>query len=125
MRRAETAARQAGALDDTLLHVIEADDWDALEGAYAPASLDDEGFIHLSTADRIVGVAQYNYPDADDPQLLVIDREAIEADVRYEEQPSGAFPHLYAPLDVDAVEEVLAFPRVDGRYELPAALEAR
>jgi uncharacterized protein (TIGR00299 family) protein len=123
MRRAETAVRQAGALDDVLLHVIETGDWASVDEAYAPPSLDAEGFIHLSTAHRIVGVAQYHYPEADDPQLLVIDRQAVEADLRYEEQPSGAFPHLYAPLAPDAIVEVLEFPREDGRYVLPEALE--
>jgi uncharacterized protein (TIGR00299 family) protein len=120
MRRAETAARQAGALEPTLLHVIEADDWAAVDGEYAPQSLEAEGFIHLSPVHRVVGVAQYNHPDAADPQLLLIDRAAIENDLKYEEQPSGAFPHLYGPLPVSAVTDVVDFPRTeDGRYRLP------
>jgi uncharacterized protein (DUF952 family) len=123
LRRAETAARQAGALDDVLLHVIEAAVWDDVGDSYAPPSLDREGFIRLSTTDRVVGVAQYQYPRADDPRLLVVDRTAVEVALRYEEQPSGAFPHLYAPLETADVRDVLAFPRDEaGRYRLPETL---
>ncbi|MFB6359827.1 MAG: DUF952 domain-containing protein [Halobacteriales archaeon] len=87
--------------------------------------MDADGFIHLSPPDRIVGVAQYNHPDAADPQLLLIDRAAIESDLKYEEQPSGAFPHLYAPLPVSAVDDVVDLPRTDdGRYRLPDALHS-
>ena len=122
LRRAETAARGGGALDDALFHVVEAATWADVEDAYAPPSLDETGFVHLSTADRVVGVAQHAFPDAHDPRLLVVDREAVESDLRYEEMPSGAFPHLYAPLPVEAVREVLPLPEEDGRYVLPEAL---
>jgi uncharacterized protein (DUF952 family) len=70
----------------------------------------------------VVGVAQYNYVDADDPRLLVVDPDTVDTGIRYEEMPSGAFPHLYGPLPTDAVVDVLAFPREEGRYRLPDAL---
>jgi uncharacterized protein (TIGR00299 family) protein len=125
LRRAETAVRQAGGLDDMLLHVIEAADWATVEDDYRPDSLGTDGFIHLSPADRVVGVAQYNHPAAEDPRLLVIDRAAIEADLKYEEQSSGAFPHLYGPLSRSAVDEVVPFLRDDaGRYQLPSDLRS-
>ena len=121
-RRAEAAARDGGALEDHLLHIVEADRWGAVEAAYRPGSLAEEGFVHLSPADRVVGVAQYNYVDADDPRLLVVDPDAVDTRIRYEEMPSSAFPHLYGPLPTDAVVDVLAFPREEGRYRLPDAL---
>ncbi|MFB6353275.1 MAG: DUF952 domain-containing protein [Halobacteriales archaeon] len=105
-----------------MVHAVEAGTWAAVDDAYAPPSLEAEGFIHLSPVERVLGVAQYNLPDADDPRLVVVDRAAVEADLRYEEQPGGAFPHLYAPLEPDAVVDVLEFPREDGRYVLPDAL---
>ncbi len=124
LRRAEAAARQGGAVDPVLVHVIEADRWTevASDGTYAPQSLDTEGFIHLSPVNQIPGVAQYNYPDADDPQLLLIDREMIEADVKYEEMPTGAYPHLYRPLAADEVDDVIELPREDGRFVFPDSL---
>jgi hypothetical protein len=121
-RRAERAAREGGATDDRLLHVMERKRWEAVEDTYRPESLDAEGFVHLSTADSILAVAAYSHADAEDPVLLVVDPAALDAAVRYEETPSGAFPHAYGPIDRDAVVEVLPFPRKDGRYVLPGAL---
>jgi uncharacterized protein (TIGR00299 family) protein len=121
-RRAEAAAHDGGALDDHLLHVVEADRWAAVEEAYRPDSLAEAGVVHLSPADRVVGVAQHDHLDADDPRLLVVDPGAADAEVRYEEMPSGAFPHLYGPLPTGAVVDVVPFPREDDRYRLPDAL---
>jgi len=122
-RRAEAAARDGGALDDVVLHVVEAADWAAVEVTYAPASLDARGFVPLSTADRVLGVAAYHLPDAEEPVLLAVDREAVEADLRYEEGSWGAFPHLYAPLPTGAVVDVHPLPRdAAGRYRRPEAL---
>ena len=121
-RRAERAAREGGATDERLLHVLERDRWEAVEDAYRPESLDSEGFVHFSTVDSILAVAQYGHADADDPVLLVVDPAELDAEVRYEETPSGAFPHVHGPLGREAVVEVLEFPREDGRYVLPERL---
>jgi uncharacterized protein (TIGR00299 family) protein len=122
VRRAEAAARDGGALDDHLLHIVERERWDAVEGAYEPASLDSDGFVHLSPVDRVLGVAAYNHADADDPLVLVVDPAKLDAEVRYEEMESGAFPHAYGPLDREAVVETHPLPREDGQFVLPEAL---
>ncbi|PSQ09389.1 nickel pincer cofactor biosynthesis protein LarC [Halobacteriales archaeon QS_5_70_15] len=121
-RRAELAAREGGATDDPLLHVLERDRWNEVGDAYRPDSLDAEGFVHLSTADSILAVAQYDHADAVDPVLLAVDPAELDAEIRYEETPDGAYPHIYGPVSRDAVVEVLPFPREDGRYVLPEAL---
>jgi len=121
-RRAERAAREGGATADYLLHVLERERWEAVEDAYRPESLDSEGFVHFSTVDSILGVAAYNHADAEDPVLLVVDPAELDADVRYEEMPSGAFPHVYGPVEREAVVDVLPFPREEGRYVLPEEL---
>jgi uncharacterized protein (TIGR00299 family) protein len=125
-RRAERAARDGGATDDSLLHIVGGGRWREFEAAeaYTHPSLEDTGFVHLSPAHRVVGVAQYNHADETDPRLLVIDPDAVTAEIRYEEMPSGAFPHCYGPIDADAIVDVLDFPRTeDGRYTLPRELE--
>jgi len=121
-RRAERAAREGGATGDCLLHVLERGRWEAVEDAYRPGSLDAEGFVHCSTVDSILAVAQYGHADADDPVLLVVDPAALDAEVRYEEMPSGVFPHVFGPIERAAVVDVFEFPREDGRYVLPEAL---
>jgi uncharacterized protein (TIGR00299 family) protein len=121
-RRAERAAREGGATDDHLLHIVERERWEAVEDVYTPESLGSEGFVHCSTTTSILGVAAYNHADADDPVLLVVDPAALDAEVRYEEMPSGVFPHVYGPVEREAVVDVLPFPREEGRYVLPEEL---
>ena len=119
IRRAETAVRDGHA--DRLVHFVEGDRWDEFADAdeYRDPSLDEEGFIHCSTPAQIVSVAQYRYAEADDPRLLVLDPDRIDATIKYEEQPTDGFAHVYGPIPTDAVVDVLPFPRADGRYVLP------
>jgi hypothetical protein len=123
-RRAETAARDGGALDDVVVHLVPADRWTEFEeaDAYRHPSLDAGGFVHLSTVDRLLGVAQYNHDPEENLQVLVCDRAALDDDLKYEEQPSGAFPHLYGALPTDAIREVVPLPHEDGRFVRPASL---
>ncbi len=118
-----------------IYHLATRKDWnDALEqGAYTATSLEAEGFIHCSTVDQILTVANAFYLDAVEPLLLGIDEEACTAQVRWEPpaHPSaystpgeldaaGRFPHLYGPLNPDAVVEVWEMVKgADGLYRLP------
>jgi uncharacterized protein (TIGR00299 family) protein len=123
MRRAETAMRDGYA--DRLVHFVEGDRWERFADAesYRAPSLSETGFVHCSTPTQIVSVAQSHYPDADDPQLLVLDPTRIDAEIKYEEQPTGGFAHVYGSIPTEAVVDVLAFPRRDGRYVLPEQLQ--
>ncbi|MDG5776698.1 DUF952 domain-containing protein [Haloarculaceae archaeon H-GB2-1] len=105
-----------------MFHVVEADRWaehDA-DDPYAPDSLDEEGFVHAATNETVQWVGQQFYADADDPRLLVLDREALDAEVRYESGRDGAFPHVYGEIDADAIVDVIQFERDEaGRYVRP------
>jgi uncharacterized protein (TIGR00299 family) protein len=122
-RRAEAAVRDGGGLDARLFHVVDAADWEArtADGEYRPPSLDAEGFVHLSPADRVATVARTNDADLEEPLVAVLDRSAL-ASVRYEETPDGPFPRAYGPLALEAVVETRPFPREAGRYALPPDL---
>jgi uncharacterized protein (TIGR00299 family) protein len=118
-RRAETAVRDGFA--DRLCHIVERERWKSFEdaGEYTHPTLDEQGFVHLSAPAQVVSVAQSNFLDAEDPVVLVLDRERLEA-VKYEEQPAGGYAHVYGPIDTDAVVDVLALPFEDGHFRLPA-----
>ncbi len=56
--------------------------------------------------------------------LLVIDPARLKAEVKYEEfEDSGKFyPHVYGPINLEAVAQVLDFaPEADGTFLLPEA----
>ncbi len=92
-----------------LFHITTAAEWrDAQRaGVYRAASLDVEGFIHLSEAHQWRRSAARFFRGQRELALLSID-EARLADVRREPADGEHFPHLYGPLPIDAVVEVRA-----------------
>ncbi|MAF78053.1 MAG: hypothetical protein CME63_08920 [Halobacteriovoraceae bacterium] len=113
-----------------IYHIIKAQDWKEAQkvGTYAPESLKNEGFIHFSKADQILGVANSFYKNQNDLLILRVDPDKLKAELKIEpplEAPmSGVlFPHLYGELNLDAVEGSVNFTmNEDGLFELPADL---
>jgi uncharacterized protein (DUF952 family) len=97
-----------------IFHIAERDRWirSQAEGAYTASTigreLADEGFIHLSTAAQVAGVAERFYRGVTNLVLLHIDEERLVAPLVYEQigDAPEAFPHLYGPLNLDAVTHV-------------------
>ncbi len=88
-------------------------------GEYAADSLESQGFIHMSTREQIIPVANSFYKDSEDLVLLYIDSEKIKGNLRWEgrDEIGEDFPHLYAPLPLDAVIRVEDFIKDDnGKY---------
>lgn len=110
-----------------LVHIARYEDWKKAqkEGEYRTSSLAQEGFIHCSTLFQVVGVANTMFHGEKGLVLLCLDPILLEAEVRYEDcyQTGQAFPHLYGPLNLDAVVDVLDFrPDSDGKFALPEVL---
>ncbi len=85
-------------------------------------SLDEVGFIHCSYANQVTRVANAIYRGVHGLILLEIDPARLTSEVRDEALGDGdeKFPHIYGPLDTDAVVEVHPFePTADGTFELP------
>ena len=113
---------------NVLLHITPREDWERAErdGSYRAASLETEGFIHCSTPAQVVGTASRFYQGQAGLVLLVIDAEKLQAEVRYEAADGQMFPHLYGPLNRDAVLDVLPLkPEGDGSFVLPPSLTER
>ncbi len=110
--------------DRWLVHIAPRAAWDVAQarGDYRAASLDAEGFIHCSTPEQVLRVADARYAGQAGLVLLCIAAEAVAAPIRYEDcYASGeAFPHLYGPLNLEAVVEVVDFPPgAAGRFAMP------
>ena len=108
-----------------ILHITTRDDWEAAQakGDYRLNTLATEGFIHCSTPEQVLGPANEFYRGRPDLLLLVIDPARLEAKLVYEDlyESGTIFPHIYGPLNLDAVINVLPFPmRTDGTFEMPA-----
>jgi len=98
-----------------IFHIATRDDWDQARGvgSYTRSSvgktLAEEGFIHASQASQVTRTANKFYRDVPGELLvLVIDPDLLRAEVRYEDVPGAElpFPHIYGPLNTDAVVEV-------------------
>ena len=110
-----------------LLHITTPAAWAEAEqaGVYRAASLETQGFIHLSAPSQVLSVANLLYAGQSGLLLLVTNPARLRAELRWEEYEPGSphFPHLYGPLNLDAVTQVLAFEvGADGTFELPEKL---
>ena len=110
-------------LVDPIFHIAARAAWEAARaaGVYRGDTLDGEGFIHCSTADQVVATANRYFRGRTDLVLLAIDPVRVEAEIRYEAAPSGElFPHLYGPLALSAVRDVVDYrPGPDGTFAPP------
>ncbi|MFW5692133.1 MAG: GNAT family N-acetyltransferase [Chloroflexota bacterium] len=118
-----------------IYHITAREDWERARrnGIYEPASLATEGFIHASKRDQVVRVADAVFANRTDLLLLVIDPARLASELREEppdlsvpaEHVAGeTFPHIYGPLNLNAVVDVIEFPSgLDGRFELPPPLD--
>jgi uncharacterized protein (DUF952 family) len=109
-------------LDDGehIFHLALAADWAEAQrsGAYTVSTLgrtlDEEGFIHASRRHQVEPVRSMFYDDPDlDLVLLEIDPSRLTSPLRLELPPDAdqGFPHIYGPLDVDAVVAVTPVER--------------
>jgi len=71
--------------------------------------LEDEGFIHCCIPAQIAGVHQRYYSKEPELLLLKINTALLKPQVRWEYSGSvkDDFPHIYGPINRDAVAEVL------------------
>ncbi|QDX91203.1 DUF952 domain-containing protein [Brevibacillus laterosporus] len=96
------------------------------QGIYLHPSLETEGFIHCSTPDQFEGVANRIYKGQNNLLLLVIDPTRLSAELKYDPAKDGQlYPHIYGPLNVDAVIRVISFSSdKKGYFSLPAELSS-
>ncbi len=103
-------------------------------GHFSSPSLESEGFIHCSTRGQVLSVADSVFRGQTDLLLLCIDDKRLSAELRWEapahppsleappSQDESRFPHLYGPLNLDAVLVVFALEENEAGFTLPADL---
>ncbi|SOD97119.1 DUF952 domain-containing protein [Spirosoma fluviale] len=92
-----------------IYHIVSAADWQQQESTstYEAPSLQTEGFIHLSTKEQVAGTLSRYYQNVPDLLLLHVDTSKLTSELKYELATNNeAFPHLYGPLNKDAVVHV-------------------
>ncbi|MBW7882476.1 MAG: DUF952 domain-containing protein [Caldilineaceae bacterium] len=92
---------------------------------YVTGSLAVEGFIHCTAEpDRLAWVANRFYREmAGEFIILAIDVARVRAEIRWELADGHHFPHIYGPIDREAISAIYPFPRQeDGIFFLPPQL---
>ncbi|MFI2858253.1 DUF952 domain-containing protein [Paenibacillus sp. JSM ZJ436] len=96
-----------------ILHIMNTVAWKnaLVAGEYAPPSLKKEGFIHCSTPEQLLNVANTFYKGQKGLFLLYIDESKVIPDIVYEDlyKTGKKFPHIYGPLNLDAVERIVEY----------------
>ena len=88
-------------------------------GSFAGSPFDhSSGYIHCSSVDQVATTAARVF--ADEPALVVVALDTGKLDaVRWEDTPNrGSFPHVYAPLPMEAV---VAVHHAAGAAAVPGA----
>ena len=105
-----------------ILHICSKDDWLLAldQGEYLADSLETEGFIHCSRPEQVENVANHYYAGLSRLVLLHVDPDRLIPKVKWEAADGDEFPHVYGPLNLDAVTEIEPFePEDDGRFIYP------
>ena len=104
-----------------IFHVTEGATWARSQqqgvhtGSTRGVDLAEEGFIHCSTAQQWRGVIERYYADASELVLLHVDEQLLTSPLVYEQLPGAPepFPHVYGPINLDAVVSAERLPRPD------------
>ncbi len=109
-----------------ILHITSKIEWLVAQqrGEYVASSLQTEGFIHCSTENQVLHVANAFYRGRTDLVLLKLDEAKLKPELKWE-PPAGTpapgisdsdkFPHIFGPINLTAVASVLDFvPDPDG-----------
>ncbi len=105
-----------------ILHITQKQQWERASkiGIYRGDTLDTEGFIHCSTPEQVIPVANRFFLHQQGLVILFIDSDRVEAEIRYElAEKQEKFPHIYGALNTSAVLKVLDFPvSENGSFQL-------
>jgi uncharacterized protein (DUF952 family) len=93
-----------------ICHITTAAEWDAAKpsGQYASTSLKDEGFIHCCLPEQVPSILERYFQGKKNLVKLNLESDLLTSQLIYEWSPSvqQTFPHIYGPINVNAVLEV-------------------
>lgn len=108
--------------DETILHITTATAWAKAreEGELTTPSLEDEGFIHCSTSAQVESTADRIFKGSGDLLALEVAVARIAAPLKWEQATDAEdeFPHIYGPLNADAVTGTRVLSETGEGYRL-------
>jgi uncharacterized protein (DUF952 family) len=115
-----------------ICHITTRVAWEAAQasGQFISPEFDEHGFIHCSTAEQVLLVANAFFRGRTGLLLLLVDPARLKSPVRWEPPHSSerlpgftknaVFPHVYGPINIDAVVRTVDLdPTATGSFVLP------
>jgi uncharacterized protein (DUF952 family) len=118
--------KSAGLKVPVLYKIMSKKEWETAQaqGIYEGSEVDrKDGFIHLSAAHQVRTTAQKHFSGKSDLVLISVREENLGPSLKWEaSRGSELFPHIYGPLQLDAVGETAPLPLVNGVHQFPEGL---
>jgi uncharacterized protein (DUF952 family) len=118
-----------------IFHLTTPEQWQQAQviGFYRADSLEYDGFIHASPIEQVIAVANAFYRSQSELMLLCLDPDRLTSEIRWESPvhpasnasvafASEVFPHIYGPINLDAVQDAIALSKDKNQaFFLPQA----
>ena len=118
--------KSAGSKVPVLYKIMSKQEWETAQtqGIYEGSEADQkDGFIHLSAAYQVRATAQKHFSGKADLVLISVREENVGPSLKWEVSRGGdLFPHVYGPLQLDAMGEAVPLPLVNGIHQFPPGL---
>ncbi|HBZ82303.1 MULTISPECIES: DUF952 domain-containing protein [Brevibacillus] len=92
---------------------------------YLPRDYEQEGFIHATKGDELLGKVADRVYGAFEGELfvLVVDESKSASPIKYEQASDGLlYPHIYGPLNHDAIADIRRMEKVDGHWRIGGSI---
>jgi uncharacterized protein (DUF952 family) len=102
-----------------LEHICTPQEWQESQqlGEFRDLSLLQAGFIHFCQPEQLIEVANRYYHGSSELVVLRIDPRKLTTEVRWEKAGSTYYPHVYGPVNLDAIESATSLqPEGDGLF---------
>jgi uncharacterized protein (DUF952 family) len=118
--------KSMGSRVSLLYKIMSKQEWETAQahGIYEGSEVDlKDGFIHLSAAHQVRATAQKHFANRTDLLLVSVLEKNLGKNLKWEVSRGGdLFPHIYGPLQLSAISEVIPLPLVNGVHQFPEGL---
>ena len=92
-----------------IYHIATPEEWDCqgAAGKYVPATYKEEGFIHCCDLHQLESVASRYFQGRDNLLILELIPTRLGPETRYEQSGNEKYPHIYGPINKDAINRTI------------------
>lgn len=83
------------------------------QGTWISDSFPTEGFIHASPYEQLERVANKHYRHKPNVHVVRVRVDQLTSELRWEPAAGSLYPHIYGPLNWDAVDRVVPAKKTD------------